>query len=259
MIAFALAWLSFVAWSGLTFTALERLAPRVRYRVPASKIVVASMLLAAEAVLARLIIWTPESGAVVRIAAGWFVTELLMYWVHRAQHAVPWLWRFHRLHHRDEPLAWATAWYSHPVDTALFAGCALVGGLACGAGAPASALFVMVRRAWTVLLHANVRWPASALDVVVATPPFHHRHHIEDLAPANFASTLPVLDRWFGTFAAAARHLPSDPAIAFKIDTQDGGSFAACKQPSPRSRRGYAATSCTSTPSSRTSIVRTAR
>jgi len=33
----------------------------------------------------------------------------------------------------------------------------------------------------------------------------HHRHHCEDLAPANFASTLPVLDRLFGTSAATPR------------------------------------------------------
>lgn len=200
---FALAWLMFVAWSALTFSAIEALVPRVSYRVPLSKIAIASILLAVEALLARWIIWMPaQPGPLVRIAVGWLVTEVLVYWVHRAQHAIPWLWRFHRLHHRDEPLAWATAWYSHPVDTALFAGCALVGGVVCGAGAPGSALFVMVRRAWTVLLHANVRWPTSVVDHLVATPPFHHRHHIEDRTPANFASTLPVLDRWFGTFSS---------------------------------------------------------
>jgi len=44
-----------------------------------------------------------------------------------------------------------------------------------------------------------------AIDRVVATPAFHHRHHCEDLPPANFASTLPLLDQLFGTF------VPSTP------------------------------------------------
>jgi sterol desaturase/sphingolipid hydroxylase (fatty acid hydroxylase superfamily) len=198
--AFALAWFVFVMWSIAAFTSLERMVPREPHRVPLRRIAVASLLLAAEAALARTILWTPaEPGPIARVAMGWLVTELAMYWVHRAQHRVPWLWRFHRLHHRDEPLAWATAWYSHPVDSMLFAMCALVGGLACGAGVPASAAFVVARRVWTVVLHANIRWPASVLDGLVAMPPFHHRHHREDAPAANFASTLPILDCWFGT------------------------------------------------------------
>ena len=57
----------------------------------------------------------------------------------------------------------------------------------------------LFRRAWTIVLHADLAWPPSALDRVIATPPFHRRHHREDLPPGNFASTLPVLDRVFGT------------------------------------------------------------
>jgi len=94
----------------------------------------------------------------------------------------------------------------HPVDAALFATCALLGGVLAGAGAPGAAWFVVGRRAWTVLLHANIAWPTSALDRIVATPAFHHRHHREDRAPANFASTLPVLDHLFGTWSGDDGH-----------------------------------------------------
>jgi len=203
MATFGLAWILFVAWSYATFTAVERAVPRAPHRVSLRRIAIAAVLLAVEAALARAIIWTsPSPEPVLRIVAGWLITEVLLYWSHRAMHAVPWLWRFHRLHHDErEPLAWATAWYSHPVDAALFAACALAGGVLGGGGAPAAAWFIVGRRVWTVLLHANIAWPASALDRVIATPPFHHRHHRENLSPANYASTLPILDRVFGTFA----------------------------------------------------------
>jgi sterol desaturase/sphingolipid hydroxylase (fatty acid hydroxylase superfamily) len=142
------------------------------------------------------------------------VAELVVYWLHRAMHRVPWLWRFHRLHHDGAPLAWVSAWRVHPVDAALFAAAALIGGVVAGSGAPAALGFVVGRRAWTVLLHADVAWPASPCDRVVATPPFHERHHREDLPAANFASTLPVLDQLFGTYAVgslsdAPRRLPA--------------------------------------------------
>jgi hypothetical protein len=44
----------------------------------------------------------------------------------------------------------------------------------------------------------RVAWPARPLDRIIATPPFHHRHHREDLTPASVASTFPVLDHLSG-------------------------------------------------------------
>jgi sterol desaturase/sphingolipid hydroxylase (fatty acid hydroxylase superfamily) len=202
MSQFALAWFAFVAWSFATFTLLERLWPRARHRLPVRRIAIAAILLAVDAVIARAIVRaSPEPGPLVQLVLAWVIAEVLLYWMHRAMHRVPLLWRFHRMHHDGEPLAWVTAWYVHPVDAALLATCALLGGVLAGAGAPGAAWFVVGRRAWTVLLHANVAWPATALDRLIATPRFHHRHHREDLAPANFASTLPVLDRLFGSHA----------------------------------------------------------
>jgi sterol desaturase/sphingolipid hydroxylase (fatty acid hydroxylase superfamily) len=212
MIRFALAWAGFLAWAGVTFTLLEHVWARRPGRPGGRRIAIAAALLAVDAVIARAIVQTsPGPLPLARLALAWLVTELLMYGLHRAMHRVPALWRFHRLHHDGAPLAWTTAWYIHPADAVLFSTCALLGGVLAGAGVPGAAWFVVGRRAWTVVLHANLAWPASALDRLVATPPFHHRHHREDLAPANFASTLPVLDRLFGTSASCAG-ATSEPA-----------------------------------------------
>jgi len=204
MAAFALGWLAFVAWAIATFTALEHLVPRQRATVPVRRIAIAAGLLAIEAALARTLTWaSPDPSSLARASLAWLLAEVAHYAVHRAMHRVPLLWRFHRLHHDGEPLAWATAWYVHPVDAALFAAATTLGAVVAGEGAPAMLWFVVLRRAWTVVLHANLAWPPSALDRVLATPAFHHRHHREDLPPANFASTLPLLDQLFGTFASS--------------------------------------------------------
>lgn len=202
MLQLVLGWCTFLGWALVTFTALEQVWPRRPGRPGARRVAIAACLLAVDAAIARAIVQSsPAAATLAPIALAWLLTEVLLYWVHRAMHRVPALWRFHRLHHDGEPLTWVTAWLVHPVDAALFAGCAWLGGAIAGAGVAGAAWFVVGRRAWTVVLHANLAWPRSALDAIIATPPFHHRHHCEDLVPANFASTLPVLDRLFGSHA----------------------------------------------------------
>lgn len=198
---FVAGWAAFVAWTLVVFTVLERAAPRRRHRPRVRAIAAAVGLLALDAAVTRGLTFAPPAAGLSRALAAFVVAEVATYGVHRAMHALPQLWRFHRVHHVDEPLAWHVAWRTHPVDAAAFA--LAIGGASWLVGAPALivAAFVIARRVWTVVLHANVAWPATRLDAFVATPSFHHRHHREDLAPANFASSLPVIDRVFGTWA----------------------------------------------------------
>jgi sterol desaturase/sphingolipid hydroxylase (fatty acid hydroxylase superfamily) len=205
----AVAWCLFVAWTALTFTALEWLWPRRSAARPALRRVVgAAALLAVDVAIALAL--SPRAlsspAAASQVALAWVFAELFAYGAHRAMHAVPLLWRCHRLHHDGAPLAWTAAWRVHPVDAALFALAALLGGVVAGAPVTAAGWLVVARRIWTVVLHANVAWPASALDQVIATPAFHDRHHDETRAPANFASTLPLLDWIFGTRARQNRY-----------------------------------------------------
>ena len=47
------------------------------------------------------------------------LSDLVGYFVHRAMHRVPMLWRFHKLHHEATQLSWLDAWRQHPVDFVL--------------------------------------------------------------------------------------------------------------------------------------------
>ncbi len=188
-------WLVFAAGASAMFVALEQLAPRRPAPIRWRAIAIAVTLLVIDGAITR-VVPMPAAGTVARIALALLLVELADYGLHRTMHAVPLLWRFHRLHH-DEPLAWHVGWRIHPIDAALFALGTTAACAVAGAPLPTAAAFVIGRRVWTLVLHANIAWPASAVDHVIATPAFHRVHHE---ARANFASTLPVLDRLFGTY-----------------------------------------------------------
>ncbi len=136
-----------------------------------------------------------------------FVADLTQYWVHRAFHGVPALWRFHRIHHSADVMDWLAGSRLHLVDVAVTRGLTYVPVYILGfAEAPlfAYVAFVSVQ---ATFIHANVRFRFGALRWVVATPQFHHWHHgaEPEAIDRNFAVHLPVLDWLFGTF-----YLPGD-------------------------------------------------
>jgi sterol desaturase/sphingolipid hydroxylase (fatty acid hydroxylase superfamily) len=139
------------------------------------------------------------------------VGEVGFYWGHRWSHTIPWLWRFHAVHHSAQEIDWLVNTRAHPVDMVFTRLCGFVLLYVCGlASTTASAhgltpVFVLVIGAmWGFFVHANVKWRFGWLEWVVATPAFHHWHHTNDQhRDRNYAAMLPCLDRLFGTF-----HLP---------------------------------------------------
>ena len=129
-------------------------------------------------------------------------SELLAYLAHRASHRVPLLWRFHAVHHSATELDWVAAHRQHPLEAIWLLGLANVPALALGFSTEPLLAFVLFQKAYTALLHANVRLELPGLAWLVATPRFHRWHHDgDDRAGRNFAGLLPILDRLFGTYA----------------------------------------------------------
>lgn len=137
-----------------------------------------------------------------RLLLAFFGAELATYGAHRAMHEVPFLWRFHAVHHAPQQLDWLKAWRQHPVDVAIHAVAAALPGLLLGASLSGLGALIVLRRMYTAFLHSNVRLGLGPLSHLLATPAFHHAHHSHDprLFNANYASTFPLIDRLFGTF-----------------------------------------------------------
>lgn len=146
-----------------------------------------------------------------RLALAFVGAELGAYVSHRLMHTVPWLWRFHAVHHVDEPLTWTKAWRQHPVDVVIHSVLVALPAIALDVSLIEFGSILLVRRLWTGFVHANVRFRFGVLEHVIATPAFHHAHHSNDPARfnSNYAGLLPIVDRMFGTW----RSLDDDVAI----------------------------------------------
>jgi sterol desaturase/sphingolipid hydroxylase (fatty acid hydroxylase superfamily) len=142
---------------------------------------------------------------------GFGIAEVSHYWAHRATHRVPWLWRFHQVHHSIVEMDWLAAARLHPVDQAFTRACTVLPLYALGFSRLTFGGFVFVATLQALFVHANVRLRFGPLRYVVATPEFHHWHHgdVPEAYDKNFAGELPLLDLVFGTLHLPKRAWPA--------------------------------------------------
>lgn len=108
------------------------------------------------------------------------LSDLGVYWIHRMFHAVPWLWRFHEMHHSSEELDWLAATRVHPVDQILTRGAPLLVVVALGFSAWSISVCVLLFHWQAFLVHSNVRIGYGPLRLLLVSPAFHHWHHSSD-------------------------------------------------------------------------------
>lgn len=141
------------------------------------------------------------------------VLDLAIYAQHVIFHAVPWLWRLHRMHHADTGFDVTTGIRFHPIEIVLSFVIKLAVVAALGAPPLAVLVFEILLNATAMFSHANLCLPAGAdrlLRRVVVTPDMHRVHHSRVMREtnSNFGFNLSVWDRLFGTYRAepAAGH-----------------------------------------------------
>mgnify|MGYP005840360793 CR=1 FL=1 len=135
------------------------------------------------------------------------VLDAAIYFQHRLFHAVPWLWRLHRMHHADLEFDVTTGLRFHPIEIILSMAIKLTVVLALGAPALAVLIFEVLLNATSMFNHGNVRlphWFDRYLRLFLVTPDMHRVHHsvIVRETDSNFGFNLPWWDRLFGTYRA---------------------------------------------------------
>lgn len=135
----------------------------------------------------------------VQFAAIVATADLVQYGVHRACHRVPFLWRFHAIHHSTTTMDWLAGSRLHTVDALLTRALVYLPLFLLGFDAAAVAAYLVFVAAQATFVHANVGWRLGWLEPWLVTPRFHHWHHAEAPPDVNFAVHLPWLDRLFGT------------------------------------------------------------
>jgi sterol desaturase/sphingolipid hydroxylase (fatty acid hydroxylase superfamily) len=152
----------------------------------------------------------PIADAALSLVVGFLLLDLLRYLVHRCEHAVPFLWRFHAMHHSDPDVDVTTAVRHHPIEYLLGStvywlavivlnfpvGVVLIHGLAVfAAGA---------------VQHGNIRLPERLdrlLQPVLVTIDMHRIHHsvVLEQANNNYGLVLSIWDRLFRTCTQISR------------------------------------------------------
>jgi sterol desaturase/sphingolipid hydroxylase (fatty acid hydroxylase superfamily) len=154
----------------------------------------------------------PIADAGLTLLAGFLLLDLLHYFVHRCEHAVPFFWRFHALHHSDPDVDVTTSVRHHPVEYVL--GSAVYWLAVIVLDVPA---IIVLSHGLAVfgtasIQHGNVRlpeWLERWLQPVLVTIDMHRIHHsvVFEQANSNYGAVLSVWDRLFGTFTSISRAL----------------------------------------------------
>lgn len=128
------------------------------------------------------------------------LSDFLIYWGHRLQHNVGFLWRFHKVHHSAEHLDWLAAHREHPLDSIYTIGIINLPAFILGFPLELLAGFIAFRGIWAIYIHSNVRLPLKFLRVLIGAPELHHWHHDRDRHAGNYANISPLMDIIFGTY-----------------------------------------------------------
>lgn len=151
------------------------------------------------------------------------LSDLLIYWGHRLQHRVAFLWRFHNVHHSAEHLDWLAAHREHPLDSIYTVGLINLPAFVLGFPLTTLAGLIAFRGIWAIYIHSNVRLPIGPLRALLGAPELHHWHHARDRDAGNYANLSPLMDILFGTYRC-----PGHEPEAFGTH-----------EPSPRSYAGH--------------------
>jgi len=148
---------------------------------------------------------TYELPLFVSVIASVVIMDFVIYVQHVMVHAIPVLWRLHRVHHADPDYDVTTGARFHTLEIILSMLIKFATILLLGPPVVAVILFELILNVTAMLNHGNVGLPAGldrVLRWIVVTPDMHRVHHSveDDEANSNFGFSLPWWDRLFGTY-----------------------------------------------------------
>lgn len=138
------------------------------------------------------------------------VADLMQYWAHRAYHEVPFLWRFHSVHHSTKVMDWMAGSRQHILELIVTRVLVLGPIYVLGFSKEVIDIYIVIVGFQAVFNHANVSLPWGPLKYIIVTPDFHHWHHSSDqeALDRNYAAHFAFLDYLFGTAVKAERRFP---------------------------------------------------
>jgi len=142
------------------------------------------------------------------VAATVIVFDFWDYWMHRANHLAPFLWRFHKAHHSDMEIDVTTSARFHPGELIISNSIKCIMILAWGPSLIGLLAFDILLTTFSQFHHSNLNIPnrlQDQIERIIVTPRMHRCHHAlhENCFNTNFATILSVWDRIGGSYHLA--------------------------------------------------------
>ena len=208
----------------VTLLAWERWRPFAAAPKGTSRVFKNFALAAMNAGLSRILIVPLTAAAALAAPAwrpgfadgGWFILvdlillDLWIYWWHRGNHELPFLWRFHEVHHLDRFLDVSSAVRFHFGEVILSALVRAVLIMVMDVPLVSVLIFDSIVLAAAGFHHANIRLPEKVerrLRYVIVTPSHHwvHHHRVREDTDSNYGTVLSLWDRLFGSLSPTPR------------------------------------------------------
>ncbi|MFT5881120.1 MAG: sterol desaturase/sphingolipid hydroxylase (fatty acid hydroxylase superfamily) [Moritella sp.] len=138
--------------------------------------------------------------------------DLFQYSVHRAYHEIPFLWRFHLVHHSTKHMDWLAGSRQHMLELLVTRCVVLTPIFILGFSQEVIGTYVIIVGIQAVFNHANVQINVGWLRYLVVTPQFHHWHHSSDKAAIdkNYAAYFSFIDYLLGTAVRNQKEWPDN-------------------------------------------------
>lgn len=156
-----------------------------------------------------------EQPLVLQVLEIMLLTDFVQYWFHRLFHEIPFLWRFHAVHHSAQKMDWLAGSRMHIVEIVGLRGLTIIPMFVLGFNQQALSIYILLVYLNATFVHANVRFNIEWLKPFIVTPRFHHWHHgIEKEAiNVNYSIHFPWLDKLFGTYYMPPHQWPKGYGI----------------------------------------------
>ena len=144
-----------------------------------------------------------------------FIADLIQYICHRCYHEIPFLWRFHAIHHSLKTMDWLAGSRLHLLDIILTRSLVLLPIFALGFSKSVIDIYVIVVGFQAVFNHANVSINFGWLKYLIVTPQFHHWHHASDRSAIdrNYAAHFSFIDYILGTAVVNENEWPENYGV----------------------------------------------
>lgn len=175
--------------------------------------------------------------------AGFLLLDLSFYYWHRLNHKIPFLWRFHNVHHIDPDLDASTGFRFHFGEVALSTIFRVIQVLALGISIPLFVIYEFVFQIATYFHHSNLRLPERIdrlLNLGMVTPRMHGIHHsnFREETNSNYSVVISLWDRIHRTFRSDISQANIDIGVPGYAQPDDNRLFSVILAPF-RAQRDY--------------------